>query len=59
MPREGRRKVDRGKNVFVLYLCPNKGHLNSVEDQVVEVMRLLLSFYLTVEFLCKAKNNKQ
>lgn len=52
----------RGKNgafSFFLSLCPNKGHLNLVEDQEVKVMKLLLSVYLTVEFLCKANDNKQ
>lgn len=43
----------------IFFLCPNKGHLNLVEDQVFKVMKLLLSVYLTMEFLCKANNNKQ
>lgn len=43
----------------IFFLCPNKGHLNLVEDQVFKVMKLLLSVYLTVELLSKAKNNKQ
>lgn len=43
----------------IFFLYPNKGHLNLVEDQVFKVMKMLLSVYLTMEFLCKANNNKQ
>lgn len=47
----------RGKNGD-FFLCPNKGHLNFVEDQVFKVMKLLLSVHLTVEFSFKANRNK-
>lgn len=46
----------RGKNRVFFPLCPNKGHLNFVEDQVFKVMKLLLSARLTMEFSFKTNN---
>lgn len=48
--------MTRGKNGD--FFCPNKGHLNLVEDQVFKIEKLLLSVHLTLDFLCKANNNK-
>lgn len=41
-----------------IFFCPNKGHLNLVEDQVFKIEKLLLSVHLTLDFLCTANNNK-
>lgn len=44
----------------IFFLCPNKGHLNVVEDQVFKVMKLLLSSILQWNFYVKLTitNNK-